>query len=987
MGMLLSEKLHFEAREGYVLVVDPGAPSWLATNEDGAWALRQLRSGRTQDQVSYRYAKRTGASLGRAAHLIERFAEEATGFIIPAPRAPYRGRAHYLQPDRLKEVWLHVTDRCNLACRHCLVSSGPNRSDGTPAEALRRFIRAGRDLGAETFYLTGGEPLLRRDLPELLGEVMDCGATAVVMTNGTLLDDELVSRLVALPRERLYLQVSLDGSTAARNDALRSRGGFDGAVGGIRRAVAAGLNVTVATVALKRNLDDLTETAKLVHGLGVRQMHLMWQQARERGARMARAPLRGLQSAVAALMAQANELGLVIDNIENVRRIVNGDPNVKYDLSNACWDSLAIHGDGRVFPSACLVGIASEAGGSLQQSSLKDIWLKSERFDAHREKSVVDLPEVARDPLLFLHGGGDPEQAFFAGNGNGHAPLDPYLPLHRILARTVIDATVAERKRLIGETAPGPMVYHIMGEDGFGCPSEAGVKNGGEHSVDFVHSNCVLIQDVVAKTRAQIRRYYGEAAHEPKTEICSPVAIDPRYLSHIPEEVVARSYGCGSPVFAAELEPGETVVDLGSGAGMECFVASRLVGEGGRVVGLDMTEEMLAFANGARPGVAERLGYDNVRFERGLLESIPLTNGYADAVISNCVINLSPEKLRVMAEVRRVLKPGGRVVISDVVSERPLPGKIRFNPRLQGECIAGALTEAKLLRVLEKLGFEGVEALSRTPWRTVEGIRFDSVTVRAWKPGGVRTIATRRAAPLTLVTAAPHARHLRDCMVCGARLEYLRAEERMACHYCGEVAAANARCKAGHYVCDNCHTGDYLDFIRSFCARSTEADPVALFLAMRKSSLFPVHGPEHHALVPAAFLTAYRNRFGELSPEQFEAALERASKLPGGTCAFWGGCAAALGMGVAYSVILGATPIRGEPRGVVQMVVSRMLAEIGRMGAARCCRRESYLVLKMGCEMSGEYLPHALETGALPVCDQVALNHECLGEGCVLFPG
>ncbi len=596
MGMLLSEKLHVEAREGYVLVIDPGAPSWLATNEDGAWALRQLRAGKTQDQASYQYARRTGASLGRAAHLIERFAEEATAFIAPAPRAPYRGRAHYLQPDRLKEVWLHVTDRCNLACRHCLVSSGPNREDGIPAEALRRSIRAGCDLGAETFYLTGGEPLLRRDLPELLGEVMDCGATAVVMTNGTRLDDELAGRLAALPRERLYLQVSLDGSTAERNDALRSRGSFEGAAGGIRRAVAAELNVTVATVALKRNLDDLTETAKLAHGLGVRQMHLMWQQARERGARMARAPLRGLQRAVAGLMTQADEMGLVIDNIENVRRIVNGDPNVKYDLSNACWDSLAIHGDGRVFPSACLVGIASEAGGSLQQSSLRDIWLRSERFDAHRGKSVVDLPEVARDPLLFLHGGGDPEQAFFAGmadqrrdcHGAGTAAprndsggVDPYLPLHRMVARTVIDATVAERKRLIGETAPGPVVYHIMGEDGFGCPSEAGVKNGGEHSVDFVHSNCVLIQDVVAKTRAQIQRYYGEAAHEPKTEICSPVAIDPRYLSHIPEEVVARSYGCGSPVFAAELEPGETVVDLGSGAGMECFVASRLVGEEG----------------------------------------------------------------------------------------------------------------------------------------------------------------------------------------------------------------------------------------------------------------------------------------------------------------------------------------------------------------------------------------------------------------------
>jgi MoaA/NifB/PqqE/SkfB family radical SAM enzyme/SAM-dependent methyltransferase len=985
--MLLSDKLHFERRDGYILVVDPGAPSWLATNEDGAWALKQWRAGRTRDGVSYRYARRAGVSLERAVHLIGRFAEEAAGFVSPGKRTAYRGRAHYLQPDRLREVWLHVTDRCNLACRHCLVSSGPERDDGVSAEALRQLIRQGCDLGADTFFFTGGEPLLRRDLPELLRQVIDCGATAVVMTNGTLLDEELAAQLGEMPREKVHLQVSLDGSSAERNDVLRSRGSFDGAVRGIERAVAAGLDVTVATVALRQNLDDLAPIAEVAHGLGVRQLHLMWHHTRERGARLRRAPLRNLQVAVAGLMARADELGLVVDNVENVRRIVNGDPNVKYDLSNACWDSLAIHGDGRVFPSACLVGIESEAGGSLLRSSLREIWLGSDRFDANREKSVVDLPGMERDPLLFLHGGGDPEQAFFAGNGDGQAPIDPYLPLHRMLTRAVIDATVAERIRLIGDTPAGPVVYHTMGEDGYGCPTEAGVRNGGEHAVDFVHSNCVLIQDVVAKTRARIQRYYAEAAHEPKTEICAPVSVDPRYLVHVPNEVIARSYGCGSPVFAAELQPGETIVDLGSGAGLECFVASRLVGKRGRVVGLDMTEEMLGFAESVRPRVAERLGYDNVRFERGLLESIPLTDEYADAVISNCVINLSPEKLRVLAEVRRVLKPGGRMVISDIVSERPLPAKIRFNPRLQGECIAGALTEGKLLLMLEKLGFADAEVLSRVPWRTVEGIGFDSVTVRAWKAGGGRRRGGQRAAPVALVSAVPQQRHLQDCMVCGAPLEYLQIEERIACHYCGAAAAANARCKAGHYVCDQCHTGDYLEFTKSFCARSTETDPVALFLAMRKSSLFPIHGPEHHALVPAAFLTAYRNRFGEPSEEQFAAALERARALPGGTCAFWGGCAAALGMGVAYSVILGATPIRGEARGVVQMVVSRMLAEIGQLGAPRCCRRESYLALKMGCELSGEYLPHALETRAPAVCDQVELNRECLGEGCPLFPG
>ncbi|MGD0110382.1 MAG: DUF5714 domain-containing protein [Armatimonadota bacterium] len=1005
--MASSDRLHFEERERYWLVVDAGAPSWLATNEDGAWVLRQLRAGEARGEVGRKYAARAGVSLSRAAHLIDRFAAEAEAFVAPPARTPYRGRAHYLQPDRLREIWLHVTDRCNLACRHCLVSSSPQRDDGVPADALRGFIRQGCDLGADTVYLTGGEPLLRSDLPELLREiVVGFGATAVVMTNGTLMDEELAGRLSDLPRERLYLQVSLDGASAALNDALRSPGSFEGATRGIRNAVVAGLNVTVATVALRRNLQDLAAIAGLASGLGVRQLHLMWQHVRERGARLKRASLEDIDAALTRLMTQADETGLVIDNIENVRRMVNGDPNIKYDLSNACWDSVAIHADGRVYPSACLVGIDSEAGGSLVRSSLREVWLESERFHAQRARSVIDLPDVGSDPLRFLHGGGDPEQAFFAGRnggalrpraveapdgggasaasyrsnekatGNGHPPIDPYLPLHRLLARRVIDATVAERRRLMGDMPVGPVVYQIMGEDGYGCPTEAGVRNGGEHSVDFVHSNCVLIQDVIAKARAQVQRYYSEATREPKSEICSPVAVDPRYLSHIPDEVVARSYGCGSPVFAADLQPGETLVDLGSGAGLECFIASRLVGPQGRVIGVDMTDEMLSFATSARERVAERLGYDNVRFERGLLESIPLPDGCADAVISNCVINLSPEKLRVLAEIRRVLKPGGRLVIADIVSERPLPAKIRFNPRLRGECIAGALTESKLALMLEKLGLTDVAVLSRTPWRTVDGVNFDSVTVRAWNRAD--------SEPAPYIT--PARRHLRDCMVCGAPLEYLAAEKGLTCHYCSGVFSANAQCKEGHFVCDECHVGDYLEFIRSFCARSRETDPVALFLVMRRSSLFPVHGPEHHTLVPAAFLTAYRNQFGEPSDERFEGALERASKLPGGTCAFWGGCAAALGIGIAYSTILGATPLTGQERGTVQATVSRLLDEIARLNSPRCCRRESYLALKLACDLSGEHLPHAITTEAEATCDQVKLNHECVGPKCPLFP-
>jgi len=969
--MQANDNLHIEKRKGYHLVVDPGAPNWLATNDDGAWVLRELRAGRSCDDIAYRYAKRHSLSLARALALVGPFADEVASFVHPPARPPYRGRAAYLQTDRLKELWLHLTDRCNLSCRHCLVSSGPRGEEGLPAAVLLRTVRQARDLGADTFYLTGGEPLTRKDIVPLLGQIAThFAATAVLLTNGCLIDEELVSALRELPRHRLFLQVSLDGSTPERNDALRSPGSFDAAVRGLRLAADAGLNVTVATVVLDRNLDDLIPLADLVRGLGVSHLHLLWQHRRERGARFRRAAPSRLISHVVSLASHAGEIGLTIDNFESLRSVINGDPGLKRDLSNACWDSLAVYRDGRVFPSACLVGVESQAGGCLEGEQLRDIWLGSPALEAWRARSVIH--GVDGDPLVFLHGGGDPEQAFFSSHGDGAPSADPLLPLHRALIRHLMDQIAGEKRTLIGDR-PGPVVYHLMGDDGHACPPSSGVRNGGEHKVDFVHSNCVLIPDVVARARAQVQRYYREAAREVKAEVCSPVAMPRAYLSHIPEQVIARSYGCGSPVLAAELRPGETVLDLGSGAGLECFVAARLVGPGGRVIGVDMTSEMVQFAQAAAPAVAHRLGYANVEFRQGLLEALPLQDAAADAVISNCVINLSPEKLKVFAEMRRLLKPGGRAVIADLVSEQPLSADLRFNPRLRDECIAGALTERKLLLMLGKLGFEEVEVLTRAPWRTVAEVPFHSLTVRATKPGPPGAIA-------------PSIHSLRDCLVCAAPLTYLTEEIPLTCHYCGETSIANARCQAGHFVCDHCHTHDHIAFIKSFSARTRETDPIALFSAMRRAHLFPLHGPEHHVLVTAAFLTAYRNCSGEPAGPRIEAAIDRAAALPGGTCAYWGACSAALGIGIAFATILQATPLSTDRRGQVQTIVSRLLADLGRLPAARCCRRESYLTLRLACQLSGDYLPHPLPAADPPPCDQTTLNRECLGPSCPLHP-
>ncbi len=984
-----ADRLHIERRGDYLLALDPLAPNWVATDESGAWMLRQLRGGLSVDELGYRFSKRAGVSLSRALQLASAFHDEVGDIAVPSTRPPYRGRSHYLKPDRLREMWLHLTDRCNLACRHCLVSSSPVGERGLDCDAVLALVRQAHDLGAETFYLTGGEPLLRRDIVDILRAItVECGSTAVLLTNGVLLEPELVERLAALPRGRIYLQVSLDGSTAARNDALRSRGSFEGAVRGIAAAAQAGLDVTIATVALRRNLDDLPAIASLARTLGVRRMHLMWQHVRDRGGRLPRASLRKLIAAISELRGHAQSVGLTIDNFENVRRTVNGDPGIKYDLTNACWDSLAVYRDGRIFPSTCLVGIDSESAGSALESPLRQVWLESEQLARWRSRSVME--SANGDPWLFLHGGGDPEQAFFARNGGSEPAADPYLALHTEMARLVIDETVAERRRLIRANG-GLVVYQMMGDDGYGCPTESGVRNGGEHKVDFVHSNCVLIQDVIAKSRAQIRAYYSEAAREPKTEICQPVAMDPRALAHIPDDVIARSYGCGSPVFAAAPAEGETMVDLGSGAGMEAFIASRLVGPEGQVIGVDMTPDMLQFSRDASQRVAERLGYSNVAFTRGLLEALPIASETADAVTSNCVINLSPEKLKVFAEIRRVLKPGGRMVISDIVSQTALPPEIRFNPRLKGECIAGAMTAKKLLATLRKVGFADIEVLKQSPWRTIDEIPFDTMTVRAYRSQNqgskVGNISRRRqtfVAPAQ--TEQAHFRHNRDCMVCGAGLVYTDEETEAKCHYCGRTMRASARCAEGHFVCDTCHASDHIGFVKAYCRSTALADPMAIFTEARRSHLFPLHGPEHHALVPAAFLMAYHNAFGEPPQSRIEAAIDRGAGLPGGTCAYWGGCAAALGIGIAYATILRVTPLSDEPRGIVQMVVSRVLSEIGRFGKPRCCRRESLLAIKLGCELSGEYLPHRLECEPAPACDQMALNHECIGGECPFHP-
>ncbi len=228
---------------------------------------------------------------------------------------------------------------------------------------------------------------------------------------------------------------------------------------------------------------------------------------------------------------------------------------------------------------------------------------------------------------------------------------------------------------------------------------------------------------------------YSAAAGTCDKELCCPVDYDPRYLEVIPDEILERDYGCGDP--SRHLRRGETVLDLGSGGGKICFIASQIVGPEGRVIGVDTNDDMLGLAEKHRRTVGDRIGYHNVEFRKGRIQDLSplIPDGSVDVVISNCVLNLVREedRERLFAGIFRVLRDGGRAVIADIVSNRTVPQAMKDDPDLWSGCISGAYREDRFLQAFERAGFADVRVIDRdeSAWQTLQGIDFGAVTVEA----------------------------------------------------------------------------------------------------------------------------------------------------------------------------------------------------------------------------------------------------------------
>jgi len=942
----------------------------------------------------------------------------------------YQGRIHYHLPNSLKECWFHLTNQCNMDCGYCMFKNYPTKNNELTKEQIFKIIKEVYKLGTRIFYFTGGEPFVYPYFREVIEKILGLPQThAVILSNGKAVS-YFSSWLSTLSKKRVHFQVSVDGNQKI-HDTFRGKGAYVELKRNMINLLKIGFPVTLAMCVNKVNLKEMVSLVQIAEKLEVKNIHYLWL-FRKGGAKEEKKINSKLifQKLIKAYKL-AQEKNIFIDNMEIIKSQIFSLPGTRFDLSNAGWESLAISPEGYIYPSPALIFEKELSAGHISEG-IKNIWLKSPVFKKIRKTSLINNNLEQRDAMKFLIGGGDMDHSYIAG---GHfVGHDPYRKLYSQVALYLLSQEVQKYPcKDIG-------IICRMGDRLYRCEAT-------DSPVQFTHSNCVLsLPD--KDNYYLVKSFYSLAAEKVNKDIINPFYYEETQVAHIPIKCRKRSYGCGSPVSDCELNKGEVLVDLGSGSGLECFIAAPKVGELGKVYGIEMSKTMLDLAREAQIEVVKNIGFNNISFLQGYLEDIPLEDGMADVVISNCVINLSPDKRKTFTEIRRILKPGGRLLISDIACDELIPLNIQYNEKLRGECIGGAMHEKQLFYMLENLDFQMIYLKKRFPYRIVKGFTFYAVTYSAYKKGKEKKKEVVYRGPYKAIitdeneiihrgikseiyselnedsgkslfeldekgfvinsdqdmscncgiaqeTITSHQKieksknmkkHSKGCMVCEAKLIYLEKSIKQNCYFCRKEFWTNTICEKEHFVCDYCHSQDALEFVSNLCINCSEQDMIALLKKIREHPSVPIHGPEYHSIVPAIILTVYGVQSGQETHQLIIDAIHRGKTVIGGACSFLGICGAASGVGIALSLLLKANPYKGKERQIVQKVVSQVLKDISSYYAARCCQRDSWIALKAASKILPEYLNIELPAEDKLICKQFHQNKECIGKLCPLFP-
>ena len=225
---------------------------------------------------------------------------------------------------------------------------------------------------------------------------------------------------------------------------------------------------------------------------------------------------------------------------------------------------------------------------------------------------------------------------------------------------------------------------------------------------------------------------------------------------------------------------------------------------------------------------------------------------------------------------------------------------------------------------------------------------------------------------------------MEECLICKAPLEYLETDQIMECSICHKQESSKTRCVNGHYVCNECHTAE-MDTIIGLCLSETSKDPISIIQKMMALPFCHMHGPEHHVMVGAALLTAYKNAGGEIDlPTALTEMMSRGKSVPGGACGFWGACGAGISSGMFVSIISKSTPLTVEPFALSHKMTAKSLAAIGEVGGPQCCKRDSYLSILCSIDFVNEHLGVEMEKSEV-ICNHSCQNNQCIGKRCPFF--
>lgn len=538
-------------RDGLHLVIDPDAPHWLSTNEVGAQILRLCDGRRNIVEIGEEIARRWDMPLDDAVADTFDFLSDAAQIEFvgrkPALKPAYPGRAATVAPSRLTELYVFVTNDCNLRCTHCYVSSGDYVPENEmTGDDIYRLVDEARELGVQRFYFTGGEPFMRRDIFKLI-EYACSESELVILTNATFFNKSILARLTEVAHKinggltdnfdqprRLNLQISVDGPNADLHEMVRGPRTFKRTIQGIRDLVSIGLTPVISTAITTNNMERISDTTRMLSELGVKEHHILWLQ--ERGRAYDNDDLLIPPAKVTQIMRElrgvAAELGMIIDNETSLRVRVRGKHGRKTDLCNCGYESLDIFSDGEVYPCVWFSGAPSLACGSVRERSLKDIWLNSPILQEIRANTVQRREGCNECHLKFICGGGTNCSSYFdslatRGKGSFQA-AEPYCETFMDLTHDLLWEQASQRVRSVPQGYSAPVVYNAMEGQGAACARPNTNTLDSAFEVGSFHCACVLQSDVAdgMKVRSAARVAAMQAGDLPAKAAIQSQTVD-----------------------------------------------------------------------------------------------------------------------------------------------------------------------------------------------------------------------------------------------------------------------------------------------------------------------------------------------------------------------------------------------------------------------------------------------------------------------------